>query len=346
MSDPNEISLDFEEDQIDQNNPQDAENAEMAKLMGFSSFTTTARTRRPRPSSISDERPPCKKSRSDEGPTVPQVSDGIHPTAPQVAHPRVSCSSIIVTTDIDVDISPSPKDQQQNPFAIGVESPTITAIRVNHDEDASDAAADDDTASPNQGQQPGSRDNNPSARGAPNSRGRGNFGERGGRGGARGGRGGVHNPNWYLGYYDSRSNENPWELLEKKNGLEPVGTWLERKPYQPRGEHQQQPQEQDHQQPDQQLENTENDNGGEGSGFPPVGYRSGWAPSLHLETSPQRDLTGSSQTHPVPVSPRLLNAPPKRQNGGDPSPSQSPPQLSPQPTPPRPVQSPHVGNAG
>ncbi|KAK4108713.1 hypothetical protein N656DRAFT_832169 [Canariomyces notabilis] len=34
------------------------------------------------------------------------------------------------------------------------------------------------------------------------------------------------NPNWYVGYYDPRSNANPWEALEKRRGLSPVGTWL------------------------------------------------------------------------------------------------------------------------
>jgi hypothetical protein len=54
---------------------------------------------------------------------------------------------------------------------------------------------------------------------------------RGGRGGAHGGhggRGGQTNPLWYVDYYDSSSNENPWEGMEKFKNLEPVGTWLAR----------------------------------------------------------------------------------------------------------------------
>jgi hypothetical protein len=37
---------------------------------------------------------------------------------------------------------------------------------------------------------------------------------------------GQHNPNWYIDYYDPSSNANPWERLEKRKGLEPVGSWL------------------------------------------------------------------------------------------------------------------------
>lgn len=36
---------------------------------------------------------------------------------------------------------------------------------------------------------------------------------------------GGHNPIWYEGYYDHRSNENPWAALEKQHGLQPLGTW-------------------------------------------------------------------------------------------------------------------------
>ena len=33
---------------------------------------------------------------------------------------------------------------------------------------------------------------------------------------------------WWVGYYDPTSNENPWEILERKAGLEPLGQWLPR----------------------------------------------------------------------------------------------------------------------
>ncbi|OAQ73237.1 hypothetical protein VFPPC_12957 [Pochonia chlamydosporia 170] len=33
---------------------------------------------------------------------------------------------------------------------------------------------------------------------------------------------------WYEGYYDNMSNENPWERIEKKLGLESKGTWVPR----------------------------------------------------------------------------------------------------------------------
>jgi hypothetical protein len=36
------------------------------------------------------------------------------------------------------------------------------------------------------------------------------------------------NDNWYEGYYDPSSNENPWERLEKSLGLPSKGTWLTR----------------------------------------------------------------------------------------------------------------------
>lgn len=31
---------------------------------------------------------------------------------------------------------------------------------------------------------------------------------------------------WYEGYYDSLSNRNPWEKLEKEMGLQPRGSWI------------------------------------------------------------------------------------------------------------------------
>lgn len=31
---------------------------------------------------------------------------------------------------------------------------------------------------------------------------------------------------WWEGYYDPKVNQNPWEALEKKMGLQPRGTWL------------------------------------------------------------------------------------------------------------------------
>ena len=33
---------------------------------------------------------------------------------------------------------------------------------------------------------------------------------------------------WWVGYYDPTTNENPWEILEKKGNLEPLGSWLPR----------------------------------------------------------------------------------------------------------------------
>ncbi|GKT56281.1 hypothetical protein ColTof4_09172 [Colletotrichum tofieldiae] len=33
---------------------------------------------------------------------------------------------------------------------------------------------------------------------------------------------------WWEGYYDRASNENPWERLEKKAGVQPRGTWVSR----------------------------------------------------------------------------------------------------------------------
>ncbi|KAF4828432.1 hypothetical protein CGCTS75_v007446 [Colletotrichum tropicale] len=56
--------------------------------------------------------------------------------------------------------------------------------------------------------------------------------------GGRGGRGGGRNNNnhhhhqqrddgkpWWEGYYDHKSNENPWAKLEKAAGVEPRGSW-------------------------------------------------------------------------------------------------------------------------
>ncbi|KAK2591487.1 hypothetical protein QQS21_010833 [Conoideocrella luteorostrata] len=42
-----------------------------------------------------------------------------------------------------------------------------------------------------------------------------------------------HNELWYQGYYDSTSNENPWERLEKAMGLESKGVWVPRQTHAP-----------------------------------------------------------------------------------------------------------------
>ncbi|TEA18183.1 hypothetical protein C8034_v011084 [Colletotrichum sidae] len=49
-------------------------------------------------------------------------------------------------------------------------------------------------------------------------------GHRGGRGGYQAGQRSDGKP-WWEGYYDTKSNENPWERLEKKMGVEPRGSW-------------------------------------------------------------------------------------------------------------------------
>lgn len=58
-----------------------------------------------------------------------------------------------------------------------------------------------------------------------------------GHGGGRNQRGGGHqgghqqrNSLWYENYYDHLSNENPWARLEKKAGLQPRGSWVDREP--------------------------------------------------------------------------------------------------------------------
>lgn len=33
---------------------------------------------------------------------------------------------------------------------------------------------------------------------------------------------------WYTDYYDSSSNQNPWQRLETSLGLQPLGTWMQR----------------------------------------------------------------------------------------------------------------------
>ena len=48
----------------------------------------------------------------------------------------------------------------------------------------------------------------------------------------RQGGGRQHNKLWYENYYDHLSNENPWARLEKKLGLQPRGSWIEREPTQ------------------------------------------------------------------------------------------------------------------
>lgn len=62
----------------------------------------------------------------------------------------------------------------------------------------------------------------PSERGG-HDRGRGRRG--GGHGQHQHGAGGESGKPWYDGYYDTRSNENPWQQLEKDAGLQPLGSW-------------------------------------------------------------------------------------------------------------------------
>lgn len=51
----------------------------------------------------------------------------------------------------------------------------------------------------------------------------------GGRGGGRGHHHRQDDPDaapWWEGYYDPKMNQNPWEDLEKRMGLQPRGTWI------------------------------------------------------------------------------------------------------------------------
>ncbi|EHK41337.1 hypothetical protein TRIATDRAFT_180523, partial [Trichoderma atroviride IMI 206040] len=47
-----------------------------------------------------------------------------------------------------------------------------------------------------------------------------------GSSGGHGHQDGSRHDIWYDGYYDPKSNENPWRRLEGSKGLQPVGTWL------------------------------------------------------------------------------------------------------------------------
>lgn len=56
--------------------------------------------------------------------------------------------------------------------------------------------------------------------------GTGFIGSSGGHQGSHGHRDGSRHDIWYEGYYDPKSNENPWRRLEGSKGLQSVGTWL------------------------------------------------------------------------------------------------------------------------
>ncbi|KAL6908944.1 hypothetical protein GGI43DRAFT_379779 [Trichoderma evansii] len=56
--------------------------------------------------------------------------------------------------------------------------------------------------------------------------GTGFIGSSGGHQGSHGHQDGSRNNTWYDGYYDPKSNENPWRRLEASKGLQSTGTWL------------------------------------------------------------------------------------------------------------------------
>jgi hypothetical protein len=132
----------------------------------------------------------------------------------------------------DAAVIATPQQDEQPPTTI------LTASRVQiHPSTATDEINyDDSSPNPNLDSHPHpqsrSRSGTPTSfRG--DSRGRGRGGNRGGsaRGGGGGGHGHgghVHNPTWYVDYYDTSFNQNPWEALEKRLGLQAVGSWLAR----------------------------------------------------------------------------------------------------------------------
>ena len=136
----------------------------------------------------------------------------------------------------DAAVIATPQQEEQPPTTILTASrvqihPSTTTDEINYD---------DSNPNPNLDSLP--HPQNRSRSGTPtsfrgDSGGRGRGGNRGGsaRGSGGGGHGHVghgghaHNPTWYVDYYDASFNQNPWEALEKRLGLQAVGSWLARR---------------------------------------------------------------------------------------------------------------------
>jgi hypothetical protein len=219
-SNPDEIDLSDEDFYNDSNDYGVAEDAAMAATMGFTSFGSS----KPREEEEEDASSrPSKKRRlnqsldnNDQQPTYTALRVQTKPYPDEISYSDDDEDFALDTTaDADAELdSDAPRAPPQ----------TRSQTQRTGTGNGSGRSTPSQAQSQLQSQLP---PRPPAATTSTSTR-----GNRGGRGGNRGGRQaqpqGPGNPLWYVNYYDSSSNENPWEGMEKYKGLAPVGTWVPR----------------------------------------------------------------------------------------------------------------------
>ncbi|KAK6208433.1 hypothetical protein LQW54_006778 [Pestalotiopsis sp. IQ-011] len=181
----------------------------MAAAMGFSSFGTQPSAKRRKFNSSSDSFVTASSSSSggDHGKGANALPLGTRPPAqrPSQPPPQQQNANEISLHDDDDDHDPEPQYIDTSRPSAPLPAPGDAAVQATIDSIVGSTGA------------PGLREHQVG-------------GTQGGYGGHRGGprgdsrRGGQP---WYQDYYDPTANMNPWEKLEKQNGLEPLGNdWL------------------------------------------------------------------------------------------------------------------------
>ncbi|KAK4122864.1 hypothetical protein N657DRAFT_681819 [Parathielavia appendiculata] len=229
-SNPDELDLSEEDLHNDHNDYELAEDATMAATMGFTSFGGTKPTKEERKDDDDDHHlsRPSKKRRLDHQSDIPGQQATTHTPHRVQPNPQPSTTDEITYTDDEDDFELDTKAD------LNTGAPPIPAQPQPAAAETTRAANESGRSTPSQSL-PQSQFQSQS-RSLPERLNTTAWttmtSNRGGRGGARGGgrqaQGGGHNPLWYVDYYDSSSNENPWEGMEKYKGLAPVGSWVPR----------------------------------------------------------------------------------------------------------------------
>jgi hypothetical protein len=212
----------------------DADAAAMAQAMGFSSFgmqddhPSKKRKYNPRADASTDAPPPHRHAVRPS----PATGANAEATGINAAAAGTNADEINLDDDEEVDAGTAINgtalayvqtqiDEMIADSTKNTEEPDSTAQLSSVGHSAGNGFSLPNRPNPSWGVQVGSPPQPQPAERGGHSQGRGR------RGGGHGqhGAGGDNGKPWWDGYYDTRSNENPWQYLEKDAGLQPQGSW-------------------------------------------------------------------------------------------------------------------------